>query len=432
MSQLFQKILIANRGEVAERIIRACQKLKIQTVAVYSTVDAQSRFIELANEKICIGSAPAKKSYLNRESLLMAALNLNVDAIHPGYGFLSEDAQFAEMCAECGITFIGPESGLIRQLADKDKSRLLAIEKGVPVIPGSDLITSDDELIMQAKEIGFPLLIKAAHGGGGKGIRAIKQEADLLLGAEIVQQEAKSSFAAGSFYLEKKLVHARHIEVQILGDGQHVQVLGDRDCSLQNHRQKVIEESPSTVLTDEQRSQLYKYTRQLIENQHYVGLGTIEFLFAENKFYFLEMNTRLQVEHGVTEETVKMDVVQQQLLVADGKEVTDADVLMNGHAIECRLTLSPCVTNEITQFDFPTDIRVETGYRVGDEISAYYDGLLAKIICHADTRTLAIIKMKKALEAIHVAGIETNLIQLKTIVSSQEFMENTISIDSKI
>ncbi|MHC9532233.1 acetyl-CoA carboxylase biotin carboxylase subunit [Dellaglioa sp. L3N] len=429
---MFRKILIANRGEVAERIIRACLKLKIQTVAVYSTVDAQSRFVELADEKICIGSALAKDSYLNRESLLMAALNMNVDAIHPGYGFLSEDAHFAQMCAECGLTFIGPSAALIQQLADKDKSRLLAIEKGVPVIPGSDLITSDAELIAEANKLGFPLLIKAAHGGGGKGIRLIEKESDLLPGAEIVQQEAKSSFAAGSFYLEKKLVHARHIEVQIIGDGQHIQVLGDRDCSLQKHRQKVIEESPSTILTVEQRNKGYRYARQLMANLHYVGLGTVEFLFADNQFYFLEMNTRLQVEHGVTEETINLDVVQQQLRVADGGKVTNDNLSMNGHAIECRLTLIPSLTDQITRFDFPAESRIETGYRVGDVISAFYDGLLAKIICHAETRELAILKMQKVLEAINISGVETNLVQLKAIIRSQAFRANTISIDSKI
>lgn len=432
MSHLFRKILIANRGEVAERIIRACQKLNIQTVAIYSTVDAQSRFVELADEKICIGPALAKDSYLNRESILMAALSLNVDAIHPGYGFLSEDAHFSQMCTECDITFIGPEAALIQQLADKDKSRLLAIEKGVPVIPGSDLITSNEELIEQANKIGFPLLIKASHGGGGKGIRAVEKKSDLLSGAEIVQQEAKASFAEGSFYLEKKLINARHIEVQIIGDGYHVQVLGNRDCSLQNHRQKVIEESPSVVLTSDQQSQLYYFTRQLIKNLHYVGLGTVEFLFANNQFYFLEMNTRLQVEHGVTEETVNMDVVQQQLLVAEGKEVLNNDVEMNGHAIECRLSLIPSVKTKITRFDFPKDIRIETGYRFGDTISAFYDGLLAKIICHAETRELAILKMQNSLELIYISGIKTNLTQLKMIIKSQEFIENTISIDSKI
>ncbi|GEN94829.1 acetyl-CoA carboxylase biotin carboxylase subunit [Pediococcus ethanolidurans] len=433
---MFKKILIANRGEIAIRIIRACQQLKIATVAVYSTADRQALFVQLADEAVCIGPASAKNSYLNREAILMAGINTNADAIHPGYGFLSEDELFAQMCEECGMTWIGPQASLIHDFSDKTNSRKIAKKLGLPIIPGTGMITSEPQLYDQANKLGYPVLLKASHGGGGKGIRMASSAKDLFVKYETVKEEAGSSFLDGSIYLERDFEAARHIEVQVLGMPEKLLILGDRDCSLQKHRQKVIEESNASILTQAERQHLYKLVHQLLDGANYQSLGTVEFLFVQHQFYFLEMNTRLQVEHGITEETSGVDIVQAQIKVAAHESFELPNLNFQGHAIECRLnaendmTAHLFETGKLTEFTMPTGIRVDTGLQSGDVLTPFYDRLLAKIIVHGTDRTMTVKKMQDALAQIKVSGIGTNLKQLKQIISSEQFIKDHYYIHS--
>ncbi|MCT4398477.1 acetyl-CoA carboxylase biotin carboxylase subunit [Pediococcus ethanolidurans] len=433
---MFKKILIANRGEIAIRIIKACQQLKIATVAVYSTADRQALFVQLADEAVCIGPASAKNSYLNREAILMAGINTNADAIHPGYGFLSEDELFAQMCEECGMTWIGPQASLIHDFSDKTNSRKIAKKLGLPIIPGTGMITSEPQLYDQANKLGYPVLLKASHGGGGKGIRMVSSAKDLFVKYETVKEEAGSSFLDGSIYLERDFEAARHIEVQVLGMPEKLLILGDRDCSLQKHRQKIIEESNASILTQAERQHLYKLVHQLLDGADYQSLGTVEFLFVQHQFYFLEMNTRLQVEHGITEETSGVDIVQAQIKVAAHEPFELPNLNFQGHAIECRLnaendmTAHLFETGKLTEFAMPTGIRVDTGLQRGDVLTPFYDRLLAKIIVHGTDRTMAVKKMQDALAQTKVNGIGTNLKQLKQIISSEQFIKDNYYIHS--
>ncbi|MCV3326723.1 acetyl-CoA carboxylase biotin carboxylase subunit [Pediococcus ethanolidurans] len=433
---MFKKILIANRGEIAIRIIKACQQLKIATVAVYSTADRQALFVQLADEAVCIGPASAKNSYLNREAILMAGINTNADAIHPGYGFLSEDELFAQMCEECGMTWIGPQASLIHDFSDKTNSRKIAKKLGLPIIPGTGMITSEPQLYDQANKLGYPVLLKASHGGGGKGIRMASSAKDLFVKYETVKEEAGSSFLDGSIYLERDFEAARHIEVQVFGMPEKLLILGDRDCSLQKHRQKIIEESNASILTQAERQHLYKLVHQLLDGADYQSLGTVEFLFVQHQFYFLEMNTRLQVEHGITEETSGVDIVQAQIKVAAHEPFELPNLNFQGHAIECRLnaendmTAHLFETGKLTEFAMPTGIRVDTGLQRGDVLTPFYDRLLAKIIVHGTDRTMAVKKMQDALAQTKVNGIGTNLKQLKQIISSEQFIKDNYYIHS--
>lgn len=433
---MFRKVLIANRGEIAVRIISACQKLGIATVAVYSEADREALFVQQADEAVCIGPANAMDSYLNREAILMAGVNTNADAVHPGYGFLSEDDLFAKMCAECGITWIGPQPTLIHDFSDKTNSRTLAEKCGLPIIPGSGMITSEPQLYAKANALGYPVLLKASHGGGGKGIRLVHSAKELFDKYQLVKEEAGASFLDGAIYLERAFEDARHIEVQVLGMPDQLLILGDRDCSLQKNRQKIIEESNAQILTKAERTILYKLVHQLLDKSHYQSLGTVEFLFVHHQFYFLEMNTRLQVEHGVTEETSGIDIVQAQIQVAAGKKLSIQQVEFTGHAIECRLNSEneashhQFETGQLTQFKLPSGVRVDTGLQKGDVITPFYDRLLAKIIVSGKTREAAIEKMKTALKQVEVTGVGTNLKQLKQLINSSQFAENHYHIHS--
>ncbi len=433
---MFKKVLIANRGEIAIRIIRACQKMDIATVAVFSKADQDAMFVQLADEAVCIGPAAAKDSYLNREAILMAGINTHADAIHPGYGFLSEDELFAQMCEECGMTWIGPQAAHIRNFSDKTHSRKIALNRGLTVIPGSEMISSEPQLYAAAIKLGYPVLLKASHGGGGKGIRKANSAKELLAKYETVKEEAGMSFLDSTVYLERDFETARHIEVQVLGWRDHLMILGDRDCSLQKHRQKIIEESNASVLNKAERQHLYQLVHQLLDDAHYESLGTVEFLFVHHQFYFLEMNTRLQVEHGVTEETSQVDIVQAQIQVAARETPNLRTIHFKGHAIECRLNAENDLeegqfeTGRLDQFCLPEKARVDTGLKASDQVTPYYDRLLAKIIVSAKTRKMAILKMQDALEQVRIEGIGSNLSELKQLVHSKAFMEDHYTIHS--
>ncbi|ETY75196.1 acetyl-CoA carboxylase biotin carboxylase subunit [Lactiplantibacillus fabifermentans] len=430
---MFRKLLIANRGEIAVRIIKACRQLNIKTVAVCSTADRQAWYTELADEVVCIGPAAATASYLNAEAILMAALNTHADAIHPGYGFLAENADFAAMCAECGITWIGPQADQIRLMGDKSQAKDFARQQGVPVLTGQSIQGLAWPQIKQvALKIGFPLVLKASHGGGGKGIRVLQDAQQLHQQLRIARQEAAASFLNDAMYLEQFLPAARHIEVQVLGTGTQVHILGDRDCSLQLHKQKVLEESPASILTANQRLDLNRWSQQLLAQTGYQSLGTIEYLFADGQFYFMEMNTRLQVEHGVTELTTGVDIVIAQIKQAAGEQLTfPATLTPRCHAIEARLTaIQPIEATTIQQFNWPKAVRVDTGYRTGDQFVTMYDGLIAKIMVTGADRAAAVQALQRALAAITWVGPATNLAFLRATAHRSAYIQDQYSIHS--
>lgn len=432
---MFHKLLIANRGEIAIRIIKACRQLNIKTVAVCSTADRQAWYTQLADEVVCIGPAPAAESYLNAEAILMAAINTHADAIHPGYGFLAENADFAAMCAECGVTWVGPQATQIKLMGNKSRAKDYARQQQVPVLAGASIQgLSWPQIKHMATEMGFPLVLKASHGGGGKGIRVLSDVQALHQQLRAARQEAAAAFLNDAMYLEHFLPHARHIEVQVLGTGDELYILGDRDCSLQLHKQKVLEESPASSLTAEQRQELYHLSRQLLAKLGYQSLGTIEYLFSDGRFYFMEMNTRLQVEHGVTELTTGIDIVVAQL-----KQAADvpldlpvvADEKPRCIAIEARITASlPLKQTLIQQLDWPTGVRVDTGYRAGDHFVTRYDGLIAKLMVTGATRSAAVSRLQTALAAVKLVGPTTNLSFLRQTVARPEYVADTYSIHS--
>lgn len=419
---MFSRVLIANRGEIAVRIIRACRELGIQTVAVYSQADADALHTQLADEAICIGPAKATDSYLNVQEVLSAAIVTKAEAIHPGFGFLSENSRFASMCEECNIAFIGPKSATIDAMGNKINARRLMQEANVPVIPGSDgVLSTVEEALEIADKIGYPVILKAAAGGGGKGIRKVLSKEELPQHFSSAQQEAAAAFGNDEMYLEKIIYPARHIEVQILGDHYgNVLHLGERDCSLQRNNQKVLEESPSVVISQSKRDSLGAAAVRAAKAVNYENAGTIEFLMDESgEFYFMEMNTRIQVEHPVTEMVTNIDLVKKQIEIASGLplEITQDEVVFSGHAIECRINAenpafhfapSPGTIHNLLLPAGGMGLRVDSAVYSGYTIPPYYDSMIAKVIVHGDTRFEALMKMQRALSEIVTDGVITN------------------------
>ena len=436
---MFKKVLVANRGEVAIRIIRALKELGIKSVAVYSTADKDALHTRLADEKVCIGPAQSKNSYLNAPAIISAAQIKGVDAIHPGYGFLSEDPGFAEVCEAAGIKFIGPKPQDIELMGNKLKAREYVDKLGIQVMPGTfQEIEDEQHAIRIAKEIGLPLIIKAAEGGGGRGMKIVYDEDQLPGVIKLARAEAKAAFGNASLYIEKYFEHVRHIEVQIIGDGNgNVVTLGERECSIQRRHQKFIEESPSIVVDDKLRNKMSEAALKITKHINYRGLGTVEFLLDEKgKFYFMEMNTRLQVEHPVTEFVTGVDVVAEQIKIASEQkmDISQKDVRLKGHAIECRInaedpdTLVPSSGNIHTYIQPGGPwVRVDGHVYCGYEVPPYYDSLLAKLIVWAEDRNSAIRRMQRALDEFIIEGIKTNIPLHKKIVSSKEFILGNIS-----
>lgn len=419
---MFSKVLIANRGEIAVRIIRACRELGIRTVAVYSEADREAMHTELADEAVCIGPSKASESYLNKQQILSAAVLTKAEAIHPGFGFLSENSQFAEMCEACHITFIGPKSQTIDEMGNKIHARQLMKKAGVPVIPGSDGAIVDVKQALEiANQVGYPVMLKAAAGGGGKGIRKVLSEAELPSAFASAQQEAKAAFGNDEMYLEKIIYPARHIEVQILGDKYgNVLHFGERDCSLQRNNQKVLEESPSVVISETNREKLGKIAVKAAKAVSYENAGTIEFLMdLSGQFYFMEMNTRIQVEHPITEMVTGVDLVKKQIEVAAGEKLTikQEDIKLRGHAIECRINAenpafhfapSPGKIENLLLPSGGMGLRVDSAMYSGYAIPPFYDSMIAKIIVHGQSRFEALMKMQRALGELVTDGVTTN------------------------
>lgn len=439
---MIQKLLIANRGEIAVRIIRACREMGIATVAVYSEADQDSLHTQLADEAVCIGPAPSKDSYLNMERILSAALVTGADAVHPGFGFLSENARFAEVCEKCNLTFVGPSSEVIRALGNKQVARNTMVSAGIPVIPGTDHpILNEKEGAKEADRIGYPVIIKAALGGGGKGMRTAWTREEFSQAFLTAKKEAESAFGDGTMYIEHFVEHPRHIEFQILADSQgHVIHLGERDCSIQRNHQKMIEESPSAAISPRLRKVMGKAAVGAAKAAGYVNAGTIEFLLEGNgKFYFMEMNTRIQVEHPVTEFVTGLDLVKEQLRIASGLplSVTQKEVQLSGHAIECRINAenpkkgfrpSP---GKISEVHFPggNGVRVDTGIYSGYQVPPYYDSMVAKLIVHGKDRAEAIAKMRSALGETILDGIDTNIDYQYEILSDPDYQAGNFDIE---
>ena len=419
---MFSKVLIANRGEIAVRIIRACRELGIRTVAVYSEADKEAMHTELADEAVCIGPSKASESYLNKQQILSAAVLTKAEAIHPGFGFLSENSQFAEMCEACHITFVGPKSQTIDEMGNKIHARQLMKKAGVPVIPGSDgAIVDVKQALDIANQVGYPVMLKAAAGGGGKGIRKVLSEAELPSAFASAQQEAKAAFGNDEMYLEKIIYPARHIEVQVLGDKYgNVLHFGERDCSLQRNNQKVLEESPSVVISETNREKLGKIAVKAAKAVSYENAGTIEFLMdLSGQFYFMEMNTRIQVEHPITEMVTGVDLVKKQIEVAAGEKLTikQEDIKLRGHAIECRINAenpafhfapSPGKIENLLLPSGGMGLRVDSAMYSGYAIPPFYDSMIAKIIVHGQSRFEALMKMQRALGELVTDGVATN------------------------
>jgi acetyl-CoA carboxylase biotin carboxylase subunit len=436
---MFEKILIANRGEIALRILRAAKELGIATVAVHSTVDADAMHVKLADESVCIGPAPARESYLNIPALLAACEITGADAIHPGYGFLSENAKFAEILADHGIAFIGPSPEHIRIMGDKIEAKRTARALGIPCVPGSEGgITDDVEAQRVAAEIGFPVLVKAAAGGGGRGMKVAKTAADLSDALTSARTEAKAAFGDDAVYLEKYLEKPRHIEIQILGDGQGNAVhIGERDCSLQRRHQKVLEETPSPALNQDQRNKIGEICAAAMRKLKYSGAGTIEFLYENGEFYFIEMNTRIQVEHPITEMISGLDLVVEQIKIAGGAplSVTQADLELRGHAIECRINAENAATflpspGKILYFHTPggVGVRVDSAAYQGYTIPPNYDSLVGKLIVQGRTRNEALMRLRRALDEFIVDGIDTTLPLFRTLVRNSDIQDGAYDI----
>ncbi|MBL0346826.1 acetyl-CoA carboxylase biotin carboxylase subunit [Candidatus Villigracilis affinis] len=437
---MFNKILIANRGEIAIRIIRACRELGIKTVAVYSSADQHAQHVQLADEAILLGDAAPKESYLNVDKLIRAALDSKADAIHPGYGFLSENASFAGTVESAGLTFIGPSADSIRAMGDKAESKTLMKQSGVPTVPGFEGLTSDEEFKRAAKEIGYPVLIKASAGGGGKGMRVVNAESELSEAIESARREAFNSFGDENLLIEKYLADAHHVEFQVFGDKHGNLVhLFERECSVQRRHQKIIEETPSPLLTPEIRAKMGEAAVAAAKAVNYYNAGTIEFIFDPilSSFYFLEMNTRLQVEHPITELTAGIDLVQWQIRVAAGEKFpfTQNDLHQHGHAIECRVYAEDPSngflpsTGKLLQFLEPRGpgIRVDSGFKAGSDVTHFYDPLLAKLIVHAENRDAAIQRMQAALHEFIVHGVVTNIDFMQAVLKHEDFTQGKVS-----
>lgn len=431
---MFERILIANRGEIALRVIRACRELDIESVVVYSRGDADGPWLELADETICIGPAPSAQSYLSIPSIISAAEIANVDAVHPGYGFLSENAHFAEVCRANNIEFIGPDVETIRQVGDKAEARKAAVKAGLAVVDGSDgPIASDEEALEVARKVGYPVLIKAVSGGGGRGMRVAHNDIALQTGLQSARSEAEIAFGDPSLYVEKYLVGPRHVEVQILGDQQgNIVHLGDRDCSVQRRHQKVIEESPSPGITADLRNKMCRASVKLAKNVGYHGAGTVEFLVQGKKFYFIEVNARVQVEHPVTELVTGVDLVKEQIRIAAGEPLgrKQGDIRPKGHAIECRLnaedpdrgfTPSPGRVTRYLPAGGP-GVRIDSHIEAGYFVPPHYDSLIGKLAVYGDNREEAVRRMQRALEEFRIEGIRTSLPLLRRVLRNAYFV----------
>ena len=438
---MIKKILIANRGEIAVRVIRACKELEIATVAVHSTADNESMHVRLADESICIGSQKAQDSYLNIPSLISAIEITGADAVHPGYGFLSENYKFAEILEQHKIKFIGPSSELIRKMGDKIEAKKIAKSLGLPIVSGSETGIKDvNEAIKISKQIGFPVLIKAAGGGGGKGMRVVHSEDKLEENIKIAQTEAKKFFNNEEVFIEKFFENPRHIEVQILSDGKNNTVhLGERDCSVQRRYQKIIEESPCPVINDEERKYLLDVSVSAISKLGYEGAGTLEFIYDKGKFYFLEMNTRLQVEHPVTEEVTGIDLVKRQIEIAStGKlSLLQKDITFFGHAIECRINAEDPSKNflpsagTVKTYNQPSGpgTRVDSCVFQGCKVPPYYDSLVAKLICHGKDRASAISRLKRSLDEFVIEGVSSTIDLHKKILRNADFINSKYDVN---
>ncbi len=436
---MFEKVLIANRGEIALRVHRACREMGIHTVAVHSTADSNAMHVRLADESVCIGPAASAKSYLNMTAILSAATITGVDAIHPGIGFLSENAKFAEMVEEHGFVFIGPTPEHIRMMGDKITARSVAAELGLPVVPGSDgEVENDVEAMKVAGEIGYPVLIKATAGGGGKGMQVAHNGDEMAKKLSLCRAEAKAAFGNDAVYIEKYLGQPRHIEVQVLGDGQGAVVhLGERDCSLQRRHQKVLEEAPSPALNAESRARIGELVTGALSKIKYRSAGTIEFLYEDGEFYFIEMNTRLQVEHPISEMVCDVDLVREQLRVATGAPLgygQDA-VAINGHAIECRINAEHPKTflpspGRITEYHAPggLGVRVDSAIYSGYSVPPYYDSLIAKLIVHGTTRNECLMRLRRALEEFVIGGVETTIPVHQGLIAEPDFLNGNYDI----
>jgi acetyl-CoA carboxylase biotin carboxylase subunit len=435
----FRKILIANRGEIACRIIWTCKEMGIKTVAVHSTADRESLHVLFADEHICIGPPPSAQSYLNIPAIISAAELYNVDAIHPGYGFLAESAYFAEICEACNIKFIGPRANIIQMMGDKVEARRAMQEAGIPILPGSpEPLETEEEALKLAREIGFPVIVKAAAGGGGRGMRIVRSEEEMGPALETASTEAAAAFKNGDVYIERYIERPRHIEIQVLADeyGDCIH-LGERECTIQRRHQKLLEESPSPVLKPELREKMGAAAVAACKKIGYSSAGTFEFLLDEDdKFYFMEMNTRIQVEHPVTEMVTLADIVRNQIRVAEGAPLgyTQDEVQINGHAIECRInaedpdTFTPS-PGQITAFNLPggPGVRVDTAAYPGYTVPPFYDSMIAKVIVHARTRELAIARMRRALEAMVIEGIKTTIPLHLRIMDDPDFQAGRFS-----
>lgn len=435
---MFEKVLIANRGEIAVRIIRTLREMQIKSVAVYSTADQQAQFVQLADEAVCIGGPQPADSYLNMENILSAALLTGAQAIHPGYGFLSESAEFAQLCAECQITFIGPSAALLELMGNKANARQTMSQHQVPIIPGSQgTIQTIAQAQKVAQNIGFPVMLKAAAGGGGKGIRQVNCPEDLPAAFIAAQKEAQLSFGNQQMYLEKVIRPAKHIEIQILADqAHHVIALPERDCSLQRQQQKVLEETPCTLMTAAERTALQKAVITALQAIGYENAGTLEFLMDQkHHFYFMEMNTRIQVEHPITEAVTGLDLIREQIQIAAGQNLTltQQDVVADGVALEARINAEDPQHNfqpqagTIQQLDLPggLGIRLDSGVLAGDRISPFYDSMIIKIIAHAPQRTVALRRLTEALSEFHLQGLKTNHDFLEALLKQPRVCQGT-------
>ncbi len=436
---MFHKILIANRGEIALRILRACRDMGIRSVAVHSTADANAMHVRLADESICIGPPPASESYLNQVAILTAATICNAEAIHPGYGFLSENADFAAMVEDHGIAFVGPSPDHIRLMGDKVAAKRACKEAGIPVVPGSDGPVGDvDEALSIAETVGYPVLIKAAAGGGGRGMKVARSAGELGPQMALARAEATAAFGNGELYLEKYLARPRHIEVQILADHHgNVVHLGERDCSLQRRHQKVLEEAPSPALSPRIRAKIGRLAAQAAERIGYRSVGTFEFLYEDGEFYFIEMNTRLQVEHPVTEMVCGLDLVREMLRVATGAPLGfgQADVRFTGHAIECRInaenpeTFAPC-PGRVTDYHAPggLGVRVDSALYAGYLIPPFYDSMISKLIVHGPDRNICLMRLHRALDEYVISGVETTIPLHKKMLTAPAFIDGDYTI----
>jgi len=436
---MFEKILIANRGEIALRVLRACKELGIPTVAVHSTADADAMHVRLADESVCIGPPPARDSYLNVPALLSACEITGADAVHPGYGFLSENARFAEILDEHDIHFIGTKAEHIRIMGDKIEAKRTAKRLGIPVVPGTDGgVGSDADAIAAAQDIGYPVLIKASAGGGGRGMKVAQNEGELSTALATARAEAKAAFGDDAVYMEKYLQTPRHIEIQVLGDGRGEAIhLGERDCSLQRRHQKVLEESPSPALNAAMREQIGETVAKAMRELKYLGVGTVEFLFENGEFYFIEMNTRIQVEHPVTEMITDIDLILEQIRIANGAPllIKQKDVKFHGHAIECRINAENPVSfrpspGKILHYHPPggMGVRIDSAAYQGYSIPPYYDSLLGKLIVHGKTRPECLMRLKRALDEFVVDGVETTLPLFRALVRDKHILDGDYHI----